>query len=99
MRKRLFPVALTLGGALLLGACASYKPGAAAQGTVESIWVAPAINQSYMPQVATIISERVRNTFLQDNLVRLVRKDAADARLEITVKQVDRTGRATGHGK
>ncbi|MFA5257309.1 MAG: LPS assembly lipoprotein LptE [Opitutales bacterium] len=95
MRTKILSATLAI-CATLLCACSTYKPGAAAKGTVQSIWVAPAINQSYMPQVATILSERVRVAFLEDNLVRLVRRDVADAKLEITVLGVEREGHASG---
>ncbi|MBN1403421.1 MAG: hypothetical protein JW942_02995 [Opitutales bacterium] len=90
--------ALIVTGTTLFCGCASYKPGAGAQGTVQSIWVAPAVNNSYMPQIATLVSEHVRESFLSDNLVRLVRKDAADAKLEVTILAVSREGRAEGVG-
>ena len=80
--------------AMLCG-CASYKAGAGIANT-ESIWIAPAINQSYMPQIASVLTERVREAFLSDNIVRIVRKDAADTRLDITIDSVNRESRASG---
>ncbi len=79
-----------------LAACGTYKPGAATQGNIQSIWVAPALNQSYMPQVAVVLSEHLRDRFMKDNLVRLVRRDAADATLEVTIVSLEREGRVRG---
>lgn len=82
--------------ALVTSGCATYKAGTGAPATSRTIWVAPAVNHSYMPQIAVVISERVREAFLEDNVSLIVRKDEADTRLDITVTGVDRFGRANG---
>jgi hypothetical protein len=96
MRKLTF-IAATLAAILLAAGCATYKSGAG-DSTLggRTIWVAPAVNQSYMPQVATAITERVREAFLQDNERTLARRDDADTRLDITVTEIEREGHAPG---
>jgi hypothetical protein len=82
--------------ALYTGGCATYKPGTGAPTASRTIWVAPAVNQSYMPQIAVVITERVREAFLTDDETMIARRDEADTRLDITVTGVDRFGRASG---
>lgn len=82
--------------ALLLSGCATYKGGTGSPANDQTIWVAPAINRSYMPQIAAVITERVRASFLEDNERILARKDEADTRLDITVTELERNGRARG---
>lgn len=88
--------ALTVLSALLLAGCATYKPGSGAPTGTGTIWVAPAINKSYMPQVAAVITERVREAFLEDGEGVIARREDADTRLDITVTQLERNGRASG---
>jgi len=82
--------------ALLLNGCATYKAGTGSPANARTIWVAPAVNKSYMPQISSVITERVRESFLADNAQTLVRRNDADTRLDITVTELERNGRASG---
>jgi hypothetical protein len=92
--KILTVVLAGLAGALL-AACAGYKPG---NGSAEmrSVYVAPVVNQSYLPGIGTVLAEKMRDSLLSDNSLRLARKSGAEAVLEITVTNVERLGRASG---
>ncbi len=79
----------------LLSACAGYKPGNGSLETLD-IFVAPVVNQSYLPGIGTVLAEKMRDTLLSDNSVRLSRKNDAEAVLELTVTDVERLGRASG---
>lgn len=82
--------------ALLLTGCTTYNAGTGSASGARTIWVAPVVNKSYLPQIAAVITERVRESFLADNEQTLARKDDADTHLEITVTEMERSGRATG---
>ncbi|HNX05506.1 MAG TPA: LPS assembly lipoprotein LptE, partial [Opitutales bacterium] len=86
---------LTL-AAIALAACSSYKPGGGSATGFHSIWIAPAVNESYLPRMGTAVAEQLRNDFLRDNSVRLATREEAETRQEITVTGVTRLGRATG---
>ncbi len=79
----------------LLAACAGYKPGNGSP-EVRSVYVAPVVNQSYLPGIGTALAEKMRDGLLSDNSIRLARKNDAEAVLEITVTDVERLGRASG---
>jgi hypothetical protein len=89
-------IALFVISALLLTGCASYKAGTGSPASTRTIWVAPVINKSYMPQISAIITERVRESFLADNEQLLARRNDADTHLEITITEMERSGRARG---
>jgi hypothetical protein len=86
--------------ALTFSACTTYKPGAAPstlpEGSPASVWVAPALNQSYMPQLALAVTERIRDAFMDDMSMPLVRRDVADMKLEVVIVNVSRVSRAAG---
>lgn len=90
--RRLLPF---LFASAVMAGCQSYKAGAPPP-VAESIWVAPAVNASLLPQVESVVTERLRDAFMSDALVRLVRQDVADARLEVTISDFGREGRAQG---
>lgn len=81
--------------ALLFGGCASYKAGGPAP-VVRDVWIAPVINESFAPQVASIVTERLRDDFLTGTGVRLSTKDGASAILEVTLLDYARIARARG---
>jgi hypothetical protein len=92
---KVFSVVLAGLASALLSACAGYKPG---NGSAEmrSVFVAPVVNQSYLPGIGTALAEKMRDSLLSDNSLRLARKSGAEAVLEITVTNVERLGRASG---
>jgi len=76
--------------------CSSYHAGPASPALAESIWVAPAVNETDYPQMGSVLTEKVREAFLHDTQTRLERRDDADVWLELTVKNFARQGRVRG---
>lgn len=82
--------------ALALSGCATYKPGTGASANTRTLWIAPGVNKSYMPQIATVVTERVRESFLQDSEDLIARREDADTRMDITITNLERDGRSSG---
>lgn len=81
-----------LAGALLaLAACRSYQLGHPAELPFETLFVAPAGNQSTAPQAQAIVSSQVREAILRDSRVKLTAdKKNADVVLDLTLTTYDR---------
>jgi hypothetical protein len=82
--------------AAAMAGCSSYHVGPASPALAESIWIAPAVNDTDLPQFGTVLAEKVRESFLHDTQTRLMRQDDADVWLELTVKGLEREGRVRG---
>ncbi|MGJ8639941.1 MAG: LPS assembly lipoprotein LptE [Opitutaceae bacterium] len=79
----------------LLSGCASYKLGS--QGTLpfKSIYISPAVNESFAPQAQTIISAQIRETFIRDGRVKVLsNENDADTVLTVTLTDYDRKSNA-----
>ncbi|GEM_PF-6502441 len=94
-KLKVFSIVLSGLASVLLTACASYRPGNGSP-EVRNVWVAPVVNQSYLPGIGTVLAEKMRDGLLADNSLRLARKSGAEAILAITVTDVERLGRASG---
>jgi outer membrane lipopolysaccharide assembly protein LptE/RlpB len=88
------PLALALTGLTGLTACKSYQLGHPAELPFETLYVAPAANESYAPQAQALVSTAVRNAIIRDGRVRLIAQpEEADAILKLTLSDYQR---ATG---
>jgi hypothetical protein len=96
--SRATPISLILAtlAAALFSGCSSYHAGPASPALAESIWVAPAVNETDIPQFGSVLTEKIREAFLHDTQTKLERRDEADVWLEITIKQFERQGRVRG---
>jgi outer membrane lipopolysaccharide assembly protein LptE/RlpB len=84
---------LLLAAALVpvLGGCRSYQLGHPSELPFETIYVAPAKNESYAPQAQALVSAAVRKAILRDGRVKLIAQaDEADAILELTISDYER---------
>ena len=79
--------------ALFLSGCSNYRLGTGSDLSFKTIYVAPVVNESNMPQVVAIISTQIREAFLHEPRVILVNSaDEADVTLSVTlVKQTRQT--------
>jgi hypothetical protein len=76
-----------------LSGCKSYQLGHPAELPFETIYVAPAKNDSYAPQAQALLSSAVRSAMIRDGRVELIAEpDQADAILEITLSDYNRRG-------
>ena len=81
---------------MLACGCSSYHTGPASPALAEGIWVAPTVNETSLPQFGTVLTEKVRESFLHDTQTRLRRRDDADVWIELTAKGLERDGRVRG---
>ena len=72
-------------GLLTLSGCSSYHLGSGGKLTFTTIYVAPVVNESNLPQSVALVSTQLREAFLKDSRVSLV-TNAADADVVLTVK-------------
>ena len=82
---------MTCLGALALAGCGHYQLGTGGKAAFGSVYIAPVQNRSEFPQAAAIVSQRIREAFLQDGRVRLADSpDHADAVLTVTLVKYHR---------
>jgi hypothetical protein len=79
----------------LLAGCARYNLGRHAEPPFRSIYIKPASNESFAPQVQTLISQQVREHFIRDGLLQVENEADADAVLEIVLRNYQRNVAAT----
>ena len=91
-----FSLTIAILAAAIFSGCSSYHCGPASPALAESVWVAPAVNETEYPQFGSVLTEKVRESFLHDTQTRLKRRDDADVWIEITVKSLERRGRVRG---
>ncbi len=75
----------------LFSGCASYKLGSHGTLPFETIYIRPAVNESFAPQSQAIISAQIREAFIRDGRVRVLNKETeADAVLDVTLTDYER---------
>jgi len=83
--------ALFAAAALALAGCANYQLGSPAKLPFDSIYIRPAANESFAPQVQKLVSAELRQRFIRDGRVRVVANPgAADAVLDVTLTNYGR---------
>lgn len=88
--------ALTLTAvAILLGGCGHYQLGRDAEPPFRSIYIQPAINESFAPQAQALLTSQIREAFIHDGLLEVSSERDADAVLEVVLKRFDRRVAAT----
>lgn len=91
MRAPLFLVLLSL---VLFSGCAHYRLGTGATLSFHTLYVAPVVNQSNMPQSVAIISTQLREAFLRDSRIVLVNTpEEADATLTVRLLKYSSAGK------
>lgn len=70
--------------ALYASACSHYQLGSPSKLPFTSIYVAPADNDSFAPQVQAMLTQQVADALLMEG-IRLTSKNVAEATLEITI--------------
>ncbi len=82
---------LCLTGILLLSGCANYRLGTGGQLSFRTLYVAPVVNQSNLPQAVAVVSTQLREAFLHDGRVILVNTpEEADATLTVRLVKYGR---------
>lgn len=93
--RRLFLIGTSLITLALFSGCASYKLGAPTELPFESIYIRPASNDSFAPQVQALVSAQIRETFIRDGRVKLLSKESdADAVLSVNLTNYERNAGA-----
>ncbi|HTJ77548.1 MAG TPA: LptE family protein [Rariglobus sp.] len=74
-----------IAGLFALSGCSSYHLGSGGKLTFTTLYVAPVVNESNLPQAVALVSTQLREAFLKDGRVSLV-NNAEDADAVLTVK-------------
>jgi len=75
-----------------LSGCANYHLGSGGKLTFQTLYVAPVVNESKLPQSVAVVSTGLREAFLNDSRVTLVNSaDQADAILTVKLLKYSRT--------
>jgi hypothetical protein len=91
MRASLFFGLLSL---LLLSGCANYQLGTGGKVSFRTLYVAPVVNESNLPQAVAIVSTQLREAFLHDPRIILVNSpEEADATLTVRLLKYGRIGK------
>jgi len=76
---------------LLLSGCSNYRLGTSGQLAFRTLYVAPVVNESNLPQAVAIVSTRLREEFLNDPRIILVNTaEEADATLTVSLTNYSR---------
>jgi hypothetical protein len=76
---------------LLLSGCSNYRLGTGTELSVRTLYIAPVVNESNLPQAVAPVSAQLRETFLRDARIILVNTpDEADAILTVTLVRYGR---------
>jgi Lipopolysaccharide-assembly len=95
MRAYLF---LSLLGILGLSGCANYHLGTSGHISFRTLYVAPVVNDSYLPQAVAPISTELREAFLHDSRIILVNSaEEADATLTVRLLKYRRAGKSSNN--
>lgn len=79
---------------LLLSGCANYQLGTGGKVSFRTLYVAPVVNESNLPQAVAIITTQLRESFLHDPRIILVNTpEEADATLTVRLLKYGRTGK------
>ena len=85
-----------LAGLLAFSGCAHYRLGSGGKLTFKTLYVAPVVNSSNLPQAIAVVSTELREAFLRDGRVTLVNSaDEADAILTVRLIKYSRSATAT----
>ena len=83
-------------GFFALSGCANYNLGSGGKLTFQTLYVAPVVNESNLPQSVAIVSTQLREAFLRDGRVSLVNTpDQADAILTVRLLKYSRSATAS----
>ncbi len=83
---------LCLAGLLGLSGCSSYHLGSSGKLAFKTLYVAPVVNESKLPQAVAGVSTQIREAFLNDGRVVLVNSaDEADAILTVHLTKYSRS--------
>jgi hypothetical protein len=95
MRASLF---LGFIGLLFFTGCANYQLGTSGKVSFRTLYVAPVVNESNLPQGVAIISTQLRESLLQDSRIILVNTpEEAEATLTVRLLKYGRTGKTSRH--
>lgn len=76
---------------LLLSGCSNYRLGTGVELSFHTLYIAPVVNESNLPQAVAPVSAQLRETFLRDSRIILVNTpDEADAILSVTLVRYGR---------
>lgn len=93
--RRLYLIGTSLILLALFSGCASYKLGAPTELEFESIYIRPASNDSFAPQVQALVSAQIREAFIRDGRVKLLSDESeADAVLSVNITDYERNAGA-----
>jgi len=85
-------------GLLFFTGCANYQLGTGGKVSFRTLYVAPVVNESNLPQAVAIISTQLRESFLQDSRIILVNTpEEAEATLSVRPLTYGRTGKTGRH--
>lgn len=85
---------LCLAGLLLFSGCAHYRLGTGGEVSFRTLYVAPVVNETNIPQAVAIVSTQIREAFLHDARIILVNTpDEADATLTVRLVDYSRASR------
>jgi outer membrane lipopolysaccharide assembly protein LptE/RlpB len=92
MRALLF----CLVGLFTLSGCANYNLGSGGKLTFQTVYIAPVVNESNLPQSVAVFSTGLREAFLRDGRVSLVNTvDQADVVLTVKLLKYSRASTAS----
>lgn len=80
---------------ILLSGCGHYQLGRDAKPPFRSIYIKPAVNESFAPQAQALLTMQIREALIRDGLLEVLDEGKADAVLEVTLKNFDRHVAAT----
>lgn len=93
MRASLF---LGFIGLLFFTGCANYQLGTGGKVSFRTLYVAPVVNESNLPQAVAIISTQLRESFLQDSRIILVNTpEEAEATLTVRLLKYGRMSKTS----
>ncbi len=92
MRALLFCIV----GLFTLSGCANYNLGSGGKLTFQTVYIAPVVNKSNLPQSVAVFSTGLREAFLKDGRVSLVNTaDQADVTLTVKLLKYSRASTAS----
>jgi len=95
LRKSFPALAAIFLTAILFSGCSHYQLGRDAKPPFRSIYIKPAVNESFAPQAQALLTMQIRDALIRDGLLQIHDESEADAILEVTLKTFDRRVAAT----
>lgn len=80
---------------LLLTSCGRYHLGRHSEPPFRTIYIRPASNESFAPQIQAIVTQQLREEFIRDGLLEVTSEAEAHAVLEIVLRDFNREVAAT----